>query len=92
VEDELRIIVEDTGVGISEEALPKIFEPYFTTKENGTGLGLTITFKIVREHDGEITVSSRAGQGSTFMISLPIPQKEQRLLPYDGGLAVARED
>jgi two-component system, sporulation sensor kinase E len=92
VEDELRITVEDSGVGISEEALPKIFEPYFTTKENGTGLGLTITFKIVREHDGEITVSSRAGQGSTFTISLPIPQKEQRLLPYDGGFAVARED
>jgi two-component system, sporulation sensor kinase E len=92
VEDELRITVEDSGVGISEEALPKIFEPYFTTKENGTGLGLTITFKIVREHDGEITVSSRSGQGSTFVISLPIPQKEQRLLPFDGGITVSRED
>jgi PAS domain S-box-containing protein len=85
--DELRISVEDTGVGISEEDLPKIFEPYFTTKENGTGLGLTITFKIVREHGGEIMVSSRPGLGSTFMIILPIPQKEQRLLPYDEGVA-----
>jgi len=81
-EDEVRLSVSDTGVGISEEALPKIFEPYFTTKENGTGLGLTITFKIVREHDGEIAVSSRPGLGSTFTISLPVPQKELRLLPY----------
>jgi PAS domain S-box-containing protein len=85
VEDEVRLTVEDSGVGISEEDLPKIFEPYFTTKENGTGLGLTITFKIVREHDGEITVSSRPGQGSSFTINLPVPQKEQRLLPYDDG-------
>jgi signal transduction histidine kinase len=74
-------------MGISEEDLPKIFEPYFTTKENGTGLGLTITFKIVREHDGEISVTSRPGQGSTFIINLPIPQKERRLLPYNGGIA-----
>jgi two-component system, sporulation sensor kinase E len=88
-DDEVRISVEDSGVGISEEDLPKIFEPYFTTKENGTGLGLTITFKIVREHDGEITVASRPGQGSTFVINLPIPQKERRLLPYDGGVAGA---
>jgi PAS domain S-box-containing protein len=85
VDEEVRISVEDTGVGISEEDLPKIFEPYFTTKENGTGLGLTITFKIVREHDGEITVSSRPGQGSSFVIALPVPQKERRLLPYDDG-------
>lgn len=85
VEDEVRLTVEDSGVGISEEDLPKIFEPYFTTKENGTGLGLTITFKIVREHDGEITVTSRPGQGSCFTISLPVPQKEKRLLPYDEG-------
>jgi two-component system, sporulation sensor kinase E len=85
VEDEVRLTVEDSGVGISEEDLPKIFEPYFTTKENGTGLGLTITFKIVREHDGEITVSSRPGQGSVFAINLPVPQKERRLLPFDEG-------
>jgi two-component system, sporulation sensor kinase E len=84
-EDEVKLTVEDSGVGISEEDMPKIFEPYFTTKENGTGLGLTITFKIVREHDGEITVSSRPGQGSCFTINLPVPQKEHRLLPFDEG-------
>jgi PAS domain S-box-containing protein len=84
-EDEVKLSVEDSGVGISEEDLPKIFEPYFTTKENGTGLGLTITFKIVREHDGEITVASRPGQGSVFAIDLPVPQKERRLLSFDEG-------
>jgi len=84
-DEEVILSVEDTGVGISEEDLPKIFEPYFTTKDNGTGLGLTITFKIVREHGGEITVSSRPGQGSTFAIHLPVPQKDKKLLPFDSG-------
>jgi PAS domain S-box-containing protein len=84
-DEEVLLSVEDTGLGISEEDLPKIFEPYFTTKDNGTGLGLTITFKIVREHGGEITVASRPGHGSTFAIHLPIPQKEKKLLPFDSG-------
>jgi PAS domain S-box-containing protein len=84
-EEEVLLSVEDSGLGISEEDLPKIFEPYFTTKDNGTGLGLTITFKIVREHGGEITVASRPGQGSTFAIHLPVPQKDKKLLPFDEG-------
>jgi len=89
-EDEVLVSVEDNGSGIAEENLPKIFEPYFTTKENGTGLGLTITFKIVKEHGGEITVKSRPGQGSTFTIALPVPQKERRLIPFeDAGKAEA---
>jgi two-component system, sporulation sensor kinase E len=89
-EDEVDISVEDDGTGIAEEDLPKIFEPYFTTKENGTGLGLTITFKIVKEHRGEISVKSRLGQGSTFTITLPVPQKERRLIPFeDAGKAEA---
>jgi two-component system, sporulation sensor kinase E len=87
-DEEVRLAVEDSGVGISEEDLPKIFEPYFTTKDNGTGLGLTITFKIVREHGGEITVASRPGQGSTFTIHLPVPQKEKRLLRFDADEAI----
>ncbi|MDA8426911.1 MAG: ATP-binding protein [Treponema sp.] len=89
VEEEIRISVEDSGTGIPEEQLPKIFEPYFTTKENGTGLGLTIVFKIIKEHRGEISVQSRPGQGSTFTISLPVPQKERRLLAW--GEAEARK-
>jgi len=80
-DDELRISVSDTGTGIPEELLTKIFEPYFTTKKNGTGLGLTITFKIIKEHAGEISLESKEGRGSTFTIHLPVPQKEKKSLP-----------
>jgi PAS domain S-box-containing protein len=80
-DDELRISVSDTGTGIPEELLTKIFEPYFTTKKSGTGLGLTITFKIIKEHSGDISLESKEGEGSTFTIHLPIPQKEKKLLP-----------
>jgi len=80
-DDELLIAISDTGVGIPEELLAKIFEPYFTTKESGTGLGLTITFKIIKEHKGDITVDSTLSKGSTFTIHLPIPQPEQKSLP-----------
>lgn len=79
-DSEVIISVSDTGHGIPEENLSKIFEPYFSTKENGTGLGLTITFKIIKEHGGEIAVRSRTGQGTSFTITLPVPQKELRLL------------
>ena len=80
-DDEVRISVADTGTGIPEELLTKIFEPYFTTKKSGTGLGLTITFKIVKEHSGDISLESKEGSGSTFMIHLPVPQKEKKSLP-----------
>jgi len=78
------ITVADTGKGISEEDFPKIFEPYFTTKEAGTGLGLTVVFKVVKEHKGEIYVESRVGEGTIFTISLPKPQPEQLLIAYKG--------
>jgi signal transduction histidine kinase len=84
LEGEIRLSVCDTGVGISDAAMPKIFEPYFTTKENGSGLGLTLVFKIIREHQGEIAVKSREGEGSCFIITLPVPQKDQRLIAYRG--------
>ncbi|MDR1586876.1 MAG: PAS domain-containing protein [Treponema sp.] len=81
---EVQISVKDTGVGISEENLPKIFEPYFTTKPTGTGLGLTLVFKIIREHQGDLNVKSREGEGTDFIITLPIPQRETRLLAFEG--------
>jgi signal transduction histidine kinase len=81
---DLCISIRDTGVGIPEENLSKIFEPYFTTKETGSGLGLTLVFKIIREHRGEILVKSREGEGTCFMLTLPIPQKERRLISYEG--------
>jgi signal transduction histidine kinase len=82
---EVHISVKDTGIGIPEDNLPKIFEPYFTTRDNGSGLGLTLVFKIIREHRGEITVKSKEGEGTTFFIVLPIPQKERRLITFGGG-------
>jgi signal transduction histidine kinase len=81
---DILISVIDTGVGISEENLSKIFEPFFTTRETGSGLGLTLVFKIIREHLGEITVKSRKGEGTCFTISLPAPQKDRRLITYGG--------
>jgi len=85
IDNEIRLSVSDTGIGITKENLLKIFEPYFTTMETGTGLGLTQVYKIIREHNGEITVDSQPGIGTDFKISLPIPQKETKLLAYDEG-------
>jgi PAS domain S-box-containing protein len=82
---EALVRVSDTGTGIPDEIMDKIFEPYFTTKPFGTGLGLTIVFKIVKEHFGDISVSSRVGEGTTVALSLPIPQKEKILIDYNGG-------
>jgi PAS domain S-box-containing protein len=78
----LVLTVSDNGVGIPEENLEKIFEPYFTTREFGSGLGLTLVYKIVKEHLGDIAVSSKVGQGTTFTLSFPIPQKEKRLIDF----------
>jgi two-component system, sporulation sensor kinase E len=76
--------ISDTGAGIPEEIMDKIFEPYFTTKPFGTGLGLTIVFKIVKEHFGDISVSSRVGEGTTVSLVLPVPQNEKILIDYKG--------
>ena len=78
--NEARITVKDSGCGIDERNLSKIFEPYYTTKSDGTGLGLTLTYKIVKEHGGDIAVKSKAGFGSEFVVSLPIPQTDQKLI------------
>lgn len=68
------IKVRDTGKGIPKEELDKIFDPFYTTKENGTGLGLTISTSIIAQHGGVINVSSQLGQGSVFTIWLPFRQ------------------
>jgi signal transduction histidine kinase len=62
----------NTGPLIAEEALPLMFDPFFTTKQNGTGLGLYISYDIIREHQGEILVESTPGKGVTFTIWLPL--------------------
>ncbi|NWF55445.1 MAG: hypothetical protein HXY45_11705 [Syntrophaceae bacterium] len=73
---EVVIQVSDTGEGIPEENLGKIFDYYFTTKEEGMGLGLPLAHKIVRDHGGTIDVDSRAGEGTTFRVNLPVPGEE----------------
>ncbi len=63
---------EDTGVGIGKEALTRIFEPFYTTKENGTGLGLAVSHNIIENLKGSLTAESEVNKGSTFVITLPI--------------------
>ncbi len=74
------ITIADNGCGMSEETLSKIFEPYYTTKANGTGLGMTMVYKIIKEFSGEIIVDSKEGEGTAFTITFPIPQKDTKLL------------
>ena len=68
--------VTDTGVGISDKDLDKVFEPYFSTKETGSGLGLAIVKKIVDDHHGSIEVSSSVGEGTRFTVQLPLAGKD----------------
>jgi len=67
----VRIQIADTGCGISAENLPKVFEPFFSTKEKGTGLGLAVSYGIVKGHGGNIWVTSQEGKGAEFTIDLP---------------------
>jgi signal transduction histidine kinase len=67
----VHVRVEDTGVGIAPENLTKIFELYYTTKERGTGVGLSMVYRTIQVHNGEIDVESTVGVGTTFVIVLP---------------------
>jgi signal transduction histidine kinase len=68
----MRIRISDTGAGIAQENMSRLFEPFFTTKQNGTGLGLAVTRRIIEEHNGTIQVESRPGEGTTFTVLLPM--------------------
>jgi len=78
-EGEFSLTFADDGIGIRPEDIPKISQPYFTTREAGIGLGLAITERIVKEHGGELTVESEVGQGTVFRIILPGTRKEREL-------------
>ncbi|MBU0991509.1 MAG: response regulator [Proteobacteria bacterium] len=74
----IKISVEDQGVGISEKHISHIFDPYFSTKQAGRGLGLAITYSIIKRHGGTITVHSKLNQGTIFHIYLPVSLKERQ--------------
>jgi len=76
----VQIVIADTGIGINEEAIHKVYEPFFTTKSKGTGLGLSVCHQIVTLHHGTLTIQSKPAQGTTVTITLPIHQ-EQTALP-----------
>ena len=74
------IKISDNGIGMSPQTVSRIFEPYFTTKANGTGLGMTMVYKIVKEFSGEIQVESQEGRGTVFTLTFPLPQDNTKLL------------
>jgi PAS domain S-box-containing protein len=86
----VQISFTDQGAGIPREHLTKIFDPYFSSKRTGSGLGLTIAYSIIKKHDGIITVDSEPGRGSTFTIYLPAADKARlvRQAPEEPGSAV----
>jgi signal transduction histidine kinase len=68
----IKITVTDTGSGIPRDRIPELFTPFFTTKNEGSGLGLAVVHGIVTEHGGEIDVTSDLNRGTTFTLSLPV--------------------
>jgi two-component system cell cycle sensor histidine kinase/response regulator CckA len=102
-EDHVKIAIHDEGVGIPEENMSKIFDPYFTTKgmgsQKGVGLGLAICYSIIRNHNGYILVDSAPGKGTTFQIYLPAAKKdiievciEERLVRHGKGRILVMDD
>jgi two-component system, NtrC family, sensor kinase len=75
-EDGVRLVVADNGPGIPADVLPRISEPFYTTKVAGTGLGLPLSYNIIREHGGRVAVETAAGRGTTFIITLPEDQAD----------------
>jgi len=67
----LQLWISDTGQGIADTDLPQIFEPFFSTKAEGSGIGLALVYRVVQDHGGQIEVRSRPGAGTTFMLILP---------------------
>jgi two-component system, sporulation sensor kinase E len=77
---EVRVGFQDTGKGISAAEMNSLFQPFFTTRKSGTGLGLLIVRRIIREHGGEIDIKSREGEGTLVTVHLPLIEKQIRLL------------
>jgi PAS domain S-box-containing protein len=85
----IKISIEDQGVGIPANFLPKIFDPYFTTKQTGSGLGLATAYSIVKNHHGHISVESELGVGTTFHVYLPAADRQMVEPPEKAGRVLA---
>ena len=77
--EHMQLTFADQGKGIQQEDITKIFQPYFTTKDVGIGLGLAITERIIKEHGGEILVESKPAEGTTFTVVLPLLHEQQEV-------------
>ena len=86
--DFVQVEIRDTGVGIPEENLQHIFDPFFTSKDEGSGLGLAVSHQIVQEHGGFVTVESHVGKGTAFFVHVPVGK---RVRPVTNGRAHANE-
>ena len=78
VDARIRIVVEDTGVGIQEDEIDSVLDPFVTSKTMGAGLGLTMVYQIVMNHQGEIDIKSRGGKGTIVTLDLPLNLKSQK--------------
>jgi signal transduction histidine kinase len=72
----IEVSVQDTGIGITRDELPRLFEPFYTTKSGGTGLGLSIAYRIMQDHGGTIHVSSQPGSGTTVVMQFPVAVRQ----------------
>ena len=81
--DHVKFSVEDNGCGIEPEHISKLFEPFYSTKATGTGLGLSVSYGIVRNHDGQIQVSSTPGSGTRVTLTLPLTQVDNSLIAVE---------
>jgi PAS domain S-box-containing protein len=96
----VKIRITDKGIGISEEHMQKVFDPYFTTKQWGSGLGLAVCYSIINNHNGHISVESEKGVGTTFTIYLPASEthvteekpSEKRLITGEGRILIMDDD
>jgi PAS domain S-box-containing protein len=99
-EKHVKLEVTDRGIGIPKNYLPKIFDPYFTTKQSGSGLGLASCYSIIKNHNGQIVVNSEVGVGTTFTIYLPVSkktllrktEKQQTIYPGKGKILIMDDE
>jgi two-component system sensor histidine kinase PilS (NtrC family) len=81
-DDQIQVWITDTGHGIADEDLPHIFEPFYSTKPEGSGIGLALVYRVLQDHGGQIEVRTRVGEGTTFSLTLPAgPEPSSAVLP-----------